>query len=55
MEEVRDRGVWLAEGHGAEPGDLEPALGREIRMLYAEPCGRPWRARGSASRPSTSC
>lgn len=36
MQAVRDRGVWLAEGHGAGPGDLEPALSREIRMLYAD-------------------
>ena len=34
MAEVRSRGVWLAEGHGAQLWDLEPALDREIRALY---------------------
>jgi ethanolamine ammonia-lyase large subunit len=34
MAEVRSRGVWLAEGHGANPWDLDPTLDREIRDLY---------------------
>ncbi|WP_414641292.1 ethanolamine ammonia-lyase subunit EutB [Archangium sp.] len=36
MEEVRKRGVWLAEGHGAQAWDLNPALDREIRDLYED-------------------
>jgi ethanolamine ammonia-lyase large subunit len=34
MKEVRDRGVFLADGHGAQPWDLKPGLGREIRAIY---------------------
>ncbi|HYO71561.1 MAG TPA: ethanolamine ammonia-lyase subunit EutB, partial [Archangium sp.] len=34
MAQVRQRGVWLAEGHGANRWDLNPALDREIRYLY---------------------
>jgi ethanolamine ammonia-lyase large subunit len=34
MAEVRKRGVWLAEGHGANRWDLNPDLDREIRYLY---------------------
>jgi ethanolamine ammonia-lyase large subunit len=34
MAEVRQRGVWLAEGHGANAWDLNPELDREIRHLY---------------------
>lgn len=36
MQAVRDRGVWLAEGFGADPGRLEPQLDQEIRTLYAD-------------------
>jgi ethanolamine ammonia-lyase large subunit len=36
MEEVRKRGVWLAEGHGAQTWELNPALDREIRYLYED-------------------
>ncbi|MFZ4480440.1 MAG: ethanolamine ammonia-lyase subunit EutB [Rhodoferax sp.] len=32
--EVRARGVFIAEGHGAQPWDLEPALERHIQYLY---------------------
>ncbi|MFE8602440.1 ethanolamine ammonia-lyase subunit EutB [Archangium violaceum] len=34
MAQVRQRGVWLAEGHGTHPWDLNPDLDREIRYLY---------------------
>jgi ethanolamine ammonia-lyase large subunit len=33
---VRERGVFLAHGHGPGPADLEPELEREIRGLYAD-------------------
>jgi ethanolamine ammonia-lyase large subunit len=36
MQRVRERGVDLAEGHGAELWDLEPELDRRIRYLYAD-------------------
>ncbi len=36
MEEVRRRGVPLAEGHGREPWHMEPALEQEIRSVYAD-------------------
>ncbi|WP_245814139.1 ethanolamine ammonia-lyase subunit EutB [Cystobacter ferrugineus] len=36
MVEVRARGVWLAEGHGASTWELNPALEREIRTLYED-------------------
>jgi ethanolamine ammonia-lyase large subunit len=36
MQAVRQRGVWLAEGYGARPGDLEPQLDQEIRALYVD-------------------
>ncbi|NUQ65659.1 MAG: ethanolamine ammonia-lyase subunit EutB [Pirellulales bacterium] len=36
IEEVRGRGVFLAEGHGRNPWDLTPQLDREIRDLYAD-------------------
>lgn len=32
--EVRSRGVFIAEGHGRQPWDLEPALERHIQYLY---------------------
>jgi ethanolamine ammonia-lyase large subunit len=34
MAQVRERGVWLAEGHGVNTWDLEPTLDQEIRYLY---------------------
>ncbi|WPB78703.1 ethanolamine ammonia-lyase subunit EutB [Archangium violaceum] len=34
MAQVRQRGVWLAEGHGTHRWDLNPDLDREIRYLY---------------------
>ncbi|MCY1081906.1 ethanolamine ammonia-lyase subunit EutB [Archangium lansingense] len=34
MAEVRQRGVWLAEGHGVNTWDLNPTLDQEIRYLY---------------------
>ena len=36
MKEVRQRGVFLAEGHGRRPEDLEPALDNTIRRIYAD-------------------
>jgi ethanolamine ammonia-lyase large subunit len=36
MAAVRQRGVFLAEGHGARPSDLEPRLAAEIRRIYEE-------------------
>lgn len=33
---VRSHGVWIAEGHGAKPSDLEPKLDRTIRDLVAD-------------------
>jgi ethanolamine ammonia-lyase large subunit len=34
MKEVRDRGVWLAEGSGPKPWELQASLDAEIRRLY---------------------
>ncbi|WP_235216746.1 ethanolamine ammonia-lyase subunit EutB [Archangium violaceum] len=36
MAQVRQRGVWLAEGHGTHRWDLNPDLDREIRYLYED-------------------
>lgn len=36
MAEVRDRGVWLAEGYGEDPWDLELSLAEEITALYED-------------------
>jgi len=36
MEQVRKRGVPLAEGHGQHPWDLPVALDQEIRAVYAD-------------------
>jgi ethanolamine ammonia-lyase large subunit len=36
MAAVRARGVALAEGHGAEPWDLAPALEAELRLAYVD-------------------
>lgn len=36
MQEVRDRGVWLAEGSGQKPWELQASLDTEIRRLYAD-------------------
>ena len=36
MAEIRGRGVWIAEGHGENPWDLEPALEAEITKLYED-------------------
>ncbi len=36
MKEVRDRGVYLAEGFDRKPWKMAPALDREIRTLYAD-------------------
>ena len=46
------RGVLLAEGHGAHPWDLEPALDREIRAALRGRQGEPLRraARRTSSR-----
>jgi ethanolamine ammonia-lyase large subunit len=34
MQEVRARGVFLAQGYGARRGDLEPSLDMAIRRIY---------------------
>ena len=31
-----NRGVFIAQGHGPQPWDLEPALERDIRRIYAD-------------------
>jgi ethanolamine ammonia-lyase large subunit len=36
MAAVRGRGVFLAEGHGAAPEDLEPGLAATIGRIYAD-------------------
>ncbi|PTL81080.1 ethanolamine ammonia-lyase [Vitiosangium sp. GDMCC 1.1324] len=36
MEQVREHGVWLAEGHGVNTWDLNPELDQEIRHLYED-------------------
>jgi ethanolamine ammonia-lyase large subunit len=36
MAEVRKRGVFLAEGHGANPWDLKPDLDQQVRFLYED-------------------
>jgi ethanolamine ammonia-lyase large subunit len=36
MAEVRARGVFIAEGYGARPSDLDPALDERLRFLYAD-------------------
>jgi ethanolamine ammonia-lyase large subunit len=36
MAEVRERGVYLAEGFGRAPWEMAPELDREIRTLYAD-------------------
>lgn len=36
MSAVRGRGVFLAQGHGARPHDLEPQLARDIQRIYTD-------------------
>lgn len=36
VEEVRRRGVFIAEGHGEQIWDLEPALDERLRFLYRD-------------------
>ena len=36
MQEVRERGVYLAEGFGQQTWELAPELDREVRTLYAD-------------------
>lgn len=36
MHEVRERGVFLAEGHGAQHGDLEESISVEIQNIYED-------------------
>jgi ethanolamine ammonia-lyase large subunit len=33
---VRNRGVFIAEGHGRRPWDLRPTLDRDIRRIYVD-------------------
>ncbi len=34
LAEIRARGVFIAEGHGAKPSELNPQLSREIHRIY---------------------
>ncbi len=36
LAEVRKRGVFIAEGHGANPWDLKPELDQQVRFLYED-------------------
>lgn len=36
MDRIQKRGVPIAEGHGTNPWDLNPALDQELRRLYAD-------------------
>ncbi|MCG8460406.1 MAG: ethanolamine ammonia-lyase subunit EutB [Holophagales bacterium] len=36
VDEIRSRGVFLAEGHGERPWDLHPELEERLRTLYAD-------------------
>jgi ethanolamine ammonia-lyase large subunit len=36
LAEVRKRGVFIAEGHGPNPWDLNASLDREVRVLYED-------------------
>jgi ethanolamine ammonia-lyase large subunit len=36
LTEVRKRGVFIAEGHGANPWDLKPDLAQQVRFLYED-------------------
>ena len=36
MQEIRNRGVFLAEGYGQHPGDLAPSLNKEIHQIYED-------------------
>ncbi|HVG63910.1 MAG TPA: ethanolamine ammonia-lyase subunit EutB [Hyalangium sp.] len=36
LAEVRQRGVFIAEGHGANPWDLKPELEQQVRFLYED-------------------
>jgi ethanolamine ammonia-lyase large subunit len=33
---VRGRGVFVAAGHGEKPWDMDPALDRQVRVLYED-------------------
>ena len=36
IDAVRKRGVFIAEGHGTQPWELEPTLDRRVRHLYVD-------------------
>lgn len=36
IEEVRSRGVFIAEGFGTSPSDLQPGLARQIQHIYED-------------------
>lgn len=36
LAEIRGRGVFIAEGHGPNPWDMDPALDKQVRALYAD-------------------
>ena len=52
MEAVRRRGVFLAEGHGPRPEDLETALDVTIRRIYADAKQSIWAEFDDAFRKS---
>ena len=33
---IRERGLFLTQGHGPRPWDLEPALDAEVRRVYVD-------------------
>lgn len=43
MAEVRDRGLFLAEGHGRQPDELNRELAADIRRIYADAKRSIWR------------
>lgn len=43
IDEVRGRGVFIAEGYGDQPSELVPQLGREIAVIYEDAKKCIWR------------
>ena len=43
LDEVRGRGVFIAEGYGDKPSDLAPRLAREIAVIYEDAKQCIWR------------
>ena len=36
LQAIRDRGVFVTDGHGKQPWDLKPQLEKDIRRIYAD-------------------